>query len=99
MLKRLRRPTNPAAADGDTVPLNTSWIIGEACPRTPMPAVTFRQRTAQSSANWGVRIAVLTCTCPPATRARGFAGAVQPEGVQPGGGTRKVNAPASIAAK
>src|SRR5438094_10565350 len=54
MLKRLSSPTNPAAAVGVIRSLNISWIIAEACPSTPMPAVTLRHRTVHSSQNCGV---------------------------------------------
>ena len=57
MLNRLRRPTNPAAALALIRPLNISWIIAEAWPRTPIPAVTLKQRTTHSSQNCGVRMA------------------------------------------
>ena len=99
MLNRLKRPTKPAAAEGDTAPLNTSWIIGEAWPRTPMPAVTLRQSTAQSSGNWTVRNARSACTCPVVTRPPWSAGGVQPAGRQPAAGRRKPSAPAIIAVK
>ena len=59
MLNRLSRPTKPAAAPGVTRPGNISWIIGEAWPSTPMPAVTLRQSTPQSSQNCGVRDALV----------------------------------------
>ncbi|CAM3576004.1 hypothetical protein DESA109040_16885 [Deinococcus saxicola] len=62
MLKMLSRPTNPAAAAAvtplpapSTLSLNISWIMTLACPRTPIPAVTFRNSTANSSQNCGVR--------------------------------------------
>ena len=48
MLNRLSSPTKPAAATGVTLPWNISWIIGEAWLSTPMPAVTLRNRMAQS---------------------------------------------------
>ena len=79
----------PAAADAVTRPLKISWIIGDAMPSTPMPAVTFRHSTPHSSQNCfvvqatfdrhrrGVRRAVATS-----------AGGVQPAGVQPGAGRR-----------
>ena len=57
MLNRLNRPTKPAAATADTLPGNISWIMAEACPSTPMPAVTLRQSTHQISQNCGVLIA------------------------------------------
>ena len=57
MLKRLRSPTKPAAASGPTRCSNASWISTDACPSTPMPAATFRQRTSHSSQNAFVRSA------------------------------------------
>ena len=54
MLNRLSRPTKPAAATGETCPGNISWLMAEACPSTPMPAVTLRQSTHQISQNCGV---------------------------------------------
>jgi hypothetical protein len=54
MLNRLSSPANPAAADASTRPLKTSWIIGDAIPSTPIPALTFRQSTPQSAQNCGV---------------------------------------------
>src|ERR1700728_4600609 len=56
-LKMLMKPTNPAPAPAFTRPWNISWIMGEACDRTPSPAVTLRQRTAHKSQNCGVRSA------------------------------------------
>jgi len=47
MLKSDSRPTKPAAAAAVTVSLKLSWIITEAWPRMPMPAVTFRNSTSQ----------------------------------------------------
>ena len=35
-----------------------SWIIGLACSRMPMPAVTLQNSTTHSSQNCGVRIAL-----------------------------------------
>ena len=35
-------------------PPNTSWIIGDAIPITPMPALTLRHSTPHSSQNCGV---------------------------------------------
>ena len=80
---------NPAAADGLTRSRNTSWIIGEAMPSTPMPALTFIQRTTQRSQNWGVFQATCTGTEWVASAARSVtAGGVQPCGFHPGGGRR-----------
>ena len=57
-----RSPTKPAAAAGAIRPANISWIIGLAAPSTPMPAVTLRQSTAQSSQNCGVESTRSTLT-------------------------------------
>ena len=57
MLNRLSSPTKPAAASAVTLPGNISWLIAEAWPSTPMPAVTLRQSTHQISQNCGVLIA------------------------------------------
>src|SRR4051812_35858611 len=93
MLKRLNTPTKPAAAAAVTRPGNISWIIGDAWPSTPMPAVTLRNRTAQSSQNGRVLIATS------AVRSRGVVSGVLPvaavelAGRQPGGGSRTISAP------
>ena len=62
MLARLSMPTKPAASAAVTVesplPLRKkSWIIGAACSRMPMPAVTLQNSTIHRNANCGVRIA------------------------------------------
>ncbi len=94
MLNRLIKPTKPAAAAGVTRPLKISWIMGEAWPSTPMPAVTFMHSTTHSSQNCGVRQATST-----ATFARGHqlfrlrARAIQPAGFQSAAGTRTVYTP------
>ena len=54
MLNRLSSPTKPPAAAAVTRPGNISWLIAEAWPSTPMPAVTFRHSTLQISQNCGV---------------------------------------------
>ena len=54
MLKRLSSPTKPAAATAVMRPGNISWLIAEAWPSTPMPAVTLRHSTHQISQNCGV---------------------------------------------
>ncbi len=98
MFARLKRLTNPAAAAASTRPLKISWIMGLACSRIPMPAVTFTQSMIQSSQNCGVRIASFTSTFAVVTN--GFdAGGVQPAGCQPGAGTRTLNAPNIMNAK
>src|SRR5215208_2695075 len=55
MLQSESRPTKPAAAAALTVS-KWSWIIGAACSRIPMPAVTLQNSTTHSSQNCGVRI-------------------------------------------
>ena len=67
MLNRLSKPTKPAAAAASTRPGNSSWIIGDAWLSTPMPAVTFKKRTAHSSQNCPVLIAASA-----ASRGRGW---------------------------
>ena len=54
MLKMLSSPTKPPAAAAVTRPGNISWLIAEAWPSTPIPAVTFRHSTIQISQNCGV---------------------------------------------
>ena len=88
MLNRLNSPMKPAAADAVTRPLKISWIIGDAMPSTPMPAVTLRHKTPQSSQNCCVVHATSTGTdAAPAPAARS-AGGVHPAGAQPGAGRR-----------
>src|SRR3954467_15058591 len=57
-----RIATNPAAAAVSAAGLvasgKKSWKIGEARSRIPIPAVTLKQRTTQSSQNCGVLIAL-----------------------------------------
>ena len=63
---------NPVAGVPIRRPPKISCSIGLAISRTPMPAETFRQSTAQSSQNCGVLCASLTCTddtAPAVTRA------------------------------
>ena len=62
MLASDSRPTKPAAAAAVIRAGNISWLMAEAWPRTPIPAVTFMQSTIQSSQNCGVRNAVPTST-------------------------------------
>ena len=54
-------PTKPpaAAAEIELSPPSRkkSWIIGAACSRMPMPAVTLQNSTTHRNQNWGVRIA------------------------------------------
>ena len=62
MLNSDSTPTNPAAAAAATVEVSPSrkksMIIGAACSRIPMPAVTLQKSTIQSSQNCGVLIAL-----------------------------------------
>src|SRR5436309_3086757 len=85
MLNSESRPTKPAAAAAATaevVPLRKkSWIIGLACSRMPMPAVTLQKSTTHSSQNCGVRIALAADTLSVVTSA--FCLTV--EGSQPAG--------------
>jgi hypothetical protein len=50
-LSKLINPTNPAAAVAVMWPANISWLIADAWPITPIPAVTFRHSTYQISQN------------------------------------------------
>src|SRR5215211_7864774 len=87
MLHSDRTPTKPAAAAAVTLP-KKSWIIGAACSRMPMPAVTLQNRTVQSSQNCGVLIAVVAVTLPAVIIDRApWSFGVQPSGRQPSGGT------------
>ena len=56
----LSSPTKPAAAA--TVTPNISWIISDACPKTPIPAVTLRKSTPHKSQNCGVLTASFLST-------------------------------------
>ncbi len=85
MLNRLIKPTKPAAAAAVTRPGNISWIIGDAWPSTPMPAVTFMHSTTHSSQNCGVRQATSTDTLAEVTSFLGCAGGT-PAGRLPVGG-------------
>ena len=57
MLASDSRPTKPAASSA-SMSEKKSWIIGAACSRMPMPAVTLENSTTHSNQNCGVRIAV-----------------------------------------
>ncbi len=61
-----------------------------------MPALTFMQRTTQSSQNWGVFQATSTATLAFVTRAFTCSRGTQPSGFQPSGGTRTMNAPKTM---
>src|SRR4051812_44368293 len=88
MLNSDSTPTKPAAAA--TLTLDTpsvrkkSWIIGLACSRMPMPAVTLQNNTIHRSQNARVRMAFAADTLAVVTS--GFAATVdgsQPSGFQP----------------
>src|SRR3954469_17361114 len=99
MLHSDSTPTKPAAAAAVTLE-KKSWIIGAACSRMPMPAVTLQNRTVHSIQNCGVLIAFVAVTLP-ALMSDDFerSGGVQPSGFQSSAGTRTVNEPAIMAAK
>src|SRR4051794_3834863 len=92
MLNSDRRPTNPAAAPTATVdvpssPRKKSWIIGLACSRMPMPAVTLQNSTIHSSQNERVLIALAADTLAVATSGLAATSAgSQPSGFQPSAG-------------
>src|SRR6476469_5232393 len=98
MLASESRPTKPAAVLAltvETVPSRKkSWIIGEACSRMPMPAVTLQNSATHSSQNCGVRVALAAETLAVVTRdlCATWLGS-QPAGRQSGAGTLTVNAP------
>src|SRR6266496_4841346 len=104
MLNRDSRPTNPVAAVAatDDVPPSRkkSWIIGPACSRMPMPAVTLQNSTTHSSQNCGVLIAFVADTCAVVTS--GFdlsCDGSKPAGCHPGAGTFTVKTPSIITMK
>src|SRR3954453_8089855 len=99
MLNNESTPTKPAAAATATVdvPLSSrkkSWIIGLACSRMPMPAVTLQKSTTQSSQNDRVLIALAAETLAVVTSGLAATDAgSKPSGAQPSGGTRTVKTP------
>src|SRR5215217_6742338 len=97
MLARDNSPTKPAAAAG-VIQEKKSWIIGEACSRTPIPAVTLQKSTVHNSQNCGVRIELLADTSAVVCRSlvSSSVGGVQPPGCQPSAGRRTTNAPIII---
>src|SRR5687768_3075054 len=104
MLNRDRNATKPAAVVGATedVPPSRkkSWIMGEACSRMPMPAVTLQNRTVHRNQNCGVRMAFAAETSAPDTIGlAATAPASKPAGAQPGGGTLTVKTPSIITRK
>src|SRR6186997_773569 len=83
-LSSARVPVTPTS-----LPPKISWIIGDAIPMTPIPALTLRQSTDQSSQNCGVFQAFATWTLPRVIMPSALGGGgVQPGGVHPGGGRR-----------
>src|SRR3954454_13704546 len=91
-------PTKPAAAVAATVEVSPSrkksWIIGLACSRMPMPAVTLQNSTTHSSQNCGVLMALPAETLAEVTSSRCLTvDGSQPAGFQPSAGTRTMNAP------
>src|SRR3954464_1491920 len=99
MLHSDRTPPKPAAAAAGTLE-KKAGVIGAACSRMPMPAVTLQNRTVHSIQNCGVLIAFVAVTLP-ALMSEDFdsSGAAHPPGCQPSAGTRRGNAPAIIATK
>src|SRR6476469_3711626 len=104
MLKMDSRPTNPVAAVAATVEVSPSrkksWIIGPACSRMPMPAVTLQNRTTQRNQNCGVLIAFAADTCDVVTRVLALScDGSKPAGFQPGAGTFTLKTPNIITMK
>src|SRR5260370_19015034 len=93
MLKMLSRPTKPTAAAAPTLALKRSWIIGAACSRMPMPAVTLTKSLTQRSQNCGVFQASCTATLWLEINAEVLVDGTQPSGFQPSRGTRIVYTP------
>src|SRR4028118_1799683 len=98
MLNRDSRPTKPAPVAAATVegsPLRTkAWVMGEACSRMPMPAVTLQNSTVHSSQNCGVLMALFAETFSVVTRAFFLTEAgSKPAGRQSLAGTRTRKAP------
>src|SRR3954463_3090354 len=91
MLKSESSPTKPAAAAGATP--RVGWRMGEAVWRTPMPALTLRKSTNQTSQNCGVLMASAALTSAVVMSFCAVALGVQPAGFHPGCGTRTVKTP------
>src|SRR5215212_84037 len=85
MLNSDSTPTKPAAAVAATAELDPSrkksWIIGLACSRMPMPAVTLQNSTTHSSQNCGVLMELPAETLSVVTSSR----CLTIEGSQPAG--------------
>ncbi len=101
MLQIESSPTKPAAAAGSTLDSpperKKSWIIGAACSRMPMPAVTLQNSTTHSSQNCGVLTALAALTLSVVTIVRDLTllGS-NPSGRQSSAGTFTSQAPNSI---
>lgn len=99
MLNSESSPTKPPAAATATVdvpsgPRKKSWIIGAACSRIPMPAVTLQKRTTHRNQNWGVLMALAAETSFSLTNVFFFRlFGSKPSGFQPGAGTRTLVTP------
>src|SRR3954468_8635550 len=99
MLHSESRATKPAAEAALTVS-KWSWIIGEACSRMPIPAVTLQHSTTHRSQNCGVLIALAAVTFARVIMRRSAcASGAQPAGFHWGSGTRTVNAPSVMTTK
>jgi hypothetical protein len=104
MLNSDSTPTKPAAAvavTSEPFPVRKkSWIIGAACSRIPIPAVTLQNSTIHSSQNCGVLIAFRAETLSVVTSAFFLTvDGSNPSGRQPSAGTRTMNAPTSMYAR
>jgi hypothetical protein len=104
MLNSDSTPTKPPAAATVTADVppsrKKSWIIGLACSRIPIPAVTLQNSTIHSSQNERVLIALAAETLAVVTS--GFSATVagsKPAGFQSGAGTRTLNTPNIITTK
>src|SRR3712207_7909437 len=98
MLNSDSSPTKPAAVAAATVEVSPfrkkSWIIGAACSRMPMPAVTLQNSTVHSSQNCGVLMALFAETLSVVTSAFFLTEAgSKPVGFQSSAGTRTMKAP------
>src|SRR5512141_2447062 len=101
MLQIDSTPTKAAAAAGSTLEVppcrKKSWIIGAACSRMPMPAVTLQNSTTQSSQNCGVFTALAALTLAVVTIDLDLTVlGSKPSGVQSSAGTLISQAPKSI---
>src|SRR5262245_15876751 len=104
MLNSDSRPTKPPATATETVEVvpvrKKSWIIGLACSRMPMPAVTLQNRTIHSNQNERVFSASAAETLPLVTSGRATAlPGSKPAGDHPGAGTRTLKTPNIITMK